>query len=208
MLKHWAILKKCLRDSRFSTLLDASALPRNPSPFIPLPVSRQAGRGEGNNLLVLLPRVALPAVRDLPWAATIISLLRSFSLTRCASIRTNVEGGDAGERGQAGAGSGIWDFRFQRTEGTERTDGRHGKNGKNGSAGLAVRSPLDGSWILPPCQPPVRPGARPFQAEASAEQLSVSDRSMPFDGSHIAAAWKGRAPPRGQYPDAHPLDRL
>ena len=26
---------------------------------------------------------------------------------------------------------------------------------------------------------------------------------MPFDGSHVAAAWKGRAPPRGQYPDAH-----
>ena len=46
-MKHWAILKKSLRDSRFSTLLGASALPRNPSPFILLPASRQAGRGEG-----------------------------------------------------------------------------------------------------------------------------------------------------------------
>ena len=58
-------------------------------------------------------------------------------------------------------------------------------------------------WTLPPCQRAVRPGARFFRAATSAELLSVSDRSMPFDDSHIAAAWKGRAPPRGQCPDAH-----
>src|SRR5436190_597700 len=55
-----------------------------PSPFIPLPA--RASRGEGNNLLALLPRAAL--VPRLPWAI-VMSSLRDFSLARCARKRTN-----------------------------------------------------------------------------------------------------------------------
>src|ERR1051326_3215425 len=89
-----------------------------PLSFSPLPARRDGERE--NSLGARLPRVALPAVRDLP-CATLISLLRGFSLTRCASIETDVEGGTRGKGGRLER-----DRRFGTSDFKGRRDGTGG----------------------------------------------------------------------------------